>query len=86
MRALRGKPTELAKRRCVAGMTQQDIAAKLEISQGRYSMIENERTTPDVVLAQRIADILRCKVTDLWPSEGKRRAKTRTSRAKAVAA
>lgn len=83
MRALRGKPTELAKRRCVAGMTQQNIAAKLEISQGRYSMIENEKTTPDVVLAQRIADILRCNVTDLWPSEGKRR---RTSRAKAVAA
>ena len=84
MRALRGKPTELAKRRCVAGMTQQDIAAKLEISQGRYSMIENERTTPDVVLAQRIADILRCKVTDLWPRRSRRARTTRA--AKAVAA
>jgi DNA-binding XRE family transcriptional regulator len=78
-----GEPTELAKRRCVAGMRQQDIAKKLGISQGRYSTIENEKTTPDVVLAQRIAEILKCKVTDLWPRRARR---GRTTRAGRVAA
>lgn len=85
MRVRKEKPTELAKRRFAAGRTQEDIAAELKISQGRYSTIENAKTTPDVVLALRIADIFGCKVTDLWPAEGKR-GKTRTSRAKAVAA
>lgn len=85
MRALRAsEPTELAKRRCATGMRQQDIAKKLGISQGRYSTIENEKTTPDVVLAQRIAEILKCKVADLWPRRSRRARTTRA--AKAVAA
>jgi transcriptional regulator with XRE-family HTH domain len=85
MRTSKGRrPTELAKKRFAAGLRQQDIAAKLDISQGRYSTIENAKATPDVVLAQRIAALFDCAVTDLWPLKAKRGRATRGT--KAVAA
>lgn len=68
MRVHRGKPlTELAKKRAVTQLRQQDIADELGISQGRYSAIENGHRTPDVVIAHKIAKILDCAVEDLWP-------------------
>jgi DNA-binding XRE family transcriptional regulator len=62
------------------------MAAKLDISQGRYSTIENAKATPDVLLAQRIAAIFGCEIGDLWPAKGKRARATRGSKASRVAA
>ena len=49
-----------------AGLTQQDLSEKAEVSRKSINAIENGVYVPSTVLALRIAKTLQCKVEDLF--------------------
>ena len=52
--------------RRVAGLTQQDLSQKAEVSRKSINAIENGIYVPSTVLALKIAKTLKCKVEDLF--------------------
>ena len=52
--------------RRAAGLTQQDLSQKAEVSRKRINAIENGIYVPATVLALKIAKTLKCKVEDLF--------------------
>jgi transcriptional regulator with XRE-family HTH domain len=62
--------TPLLKARLDRDLRQRDLALALGISQPWYSDIERGKTTPDVILAQRIAAEVGATVAELWPALG----------------
>ena len=49
-----------------AGLTQQELSEKAEVSRKSINAIENGIYVPSTVLALKIAKTLRCKVEDLF--------------------
>jgi len=49
-----------------AGLTQQDLSEKAEVSRKSINAIENGIYIPSTVLALKIAKTLNCKVEDLF--------------------
>ena len=49
-----------------AGLTQQELSEKAEVSRKSINAIENGIYVPSTVLALKIADTLKCKVEDLF--------------------
>ena len=49
-----------------AGLTQQDLSEKAEVSRKSINAIENGIYVPSTVLALKIAKTLKCKVDDLF--------------------
>ena len=52
--------------RRAAGLTQQDLSEKAEVSRKSINAIENGVYVPSTVLALKIAKTLKCKVEDLF--------------------
>ena len=52
--------------RRAAGLTQQDLSKKAEVSRKSINAIENGIYVPSTVLALKIAKTLKCKVEDLF--------------------
>ena len=52
--------------RRAAGLTQQDLSEKAEVSRKSINAIENGIYVPSTVLALKIAKTLKCKVEDLF--------------------
>ena len=52
--------------RIAAGLTQQDLSQKAEVSRKSINAIENGIYVPSTVLALKIAKTLKCKVEDLF--------------------
>ena len=52
--------------RRAAGLTQQDLSQKAEVSRKSINAIENGNYVPSTVLALKIAKTLKCKVEDLF--------------------
>ena len=52
--------------RRAAGLTQQDLSQKAEVSRKSINAIENGIYVPSTVLALKIARTLKCKVEDLF--------------------
>ena len=52
--------------RRAAGLTQQDLSQKAEVSRKSINAIENGIYVPSTVLALKIAKTLKCKVEDLF--------------------
>ena len=49
-----------------AGLTQQELSEKAEVSRKSINAIENGIYVPSTVLALKIAKTLKCKVEDLF--------------------
>ena len=49
-----------------AGLTQQDLSEKAEVSRKSINAIENGIYVPSTVLALKIAKTLKCKVEDIF--------------------
>ena len=49
-----------------AGLTQQDLSERAEVSRKSINSIENGIYVPSTVLALKIAKTLKCKVEDLF--------------------
>lgn len=64
------RETPLQKARTQRKLKQSDVASALGLTQGWYSKIERGETTPDVLLAQRIASYFGTSVSALWPDVG----------------
>ena len=56
----------LEERRRKAGLTQQELSEKAEVSRKSINAIENGIYVPSTVLALKIAKTLKCKVEDLF--------------------
>ena len=56
----------LEKLRRKAGLTQQELSEKAEVSRKSINAIENGVYVPSTVLALKIAKTLKCKVEDLF--------------------
>ena len=52
--------------RRAAGLTQQDLSEKAEVSRKSINAIENGIYVPSTVLSLKIAKTLKCKVEDLF--------------------
>ena len=52
--------------RRLAGLTQQDLSEKAEVSRKSINAIENGIYVPSTVLSLKIAKTLKCKVEDLF--------------------
>ena len=52
--------------RRAAGLTQQDLSQKAEVSRKSINAIENGIYVPSTILALKIAKTLKCKVEDLF--------------------
>ena len=52
--------------RRAAGLTQQDLSQKADVSRKSINAIENGIYVPSTVLALKIAKTLKCKVEDLF--------------------
>ncbi len=56
----------LEERRRAAGLTQQELSVKAEVSRKSINAIENGVYVPSTVLALKISKTLNCKVEDLF--------------------
>lgn len=56
----------LEERRRAAGLTQQELSVKAEVSRKSINAIENGVYIPSTVLALKISKTLNCKVEDLF--------------------
>ena len=54
-----------------AGLTQQELSEKAEVSRKSINAIENGIYVPSTVLALKIANTLKCKVEDLFKFSSK---------------
>ncbi|MEP4123612.1 MAG: helix-turn-helix transcriptional regulator [Lentilitoribacter sp.] len=56
----------LKTRRKAAGLTQADLAARVNVSRKSINTIENQVFVPSTILALRLARELKCSVEDLF--------------------
>ena len=49
----------------LAGLTQQDICFRAKMHQSVYSLIENGYKVPDQDQRQRLAEVLKCNLSDV---------------------
>ena len=56
----------LAERRKLAGLTQEELSVQAEVSRKSINAIENGVYVPSTVLALKISRTLNCKVEDLF--------------------
>ena len=56
----------LAERRKLAGLTQEELSVQAEVSRKSINAIENGIYVPSTVLALKISRTLNCKVEDLF--------------------
>lgn len=63
------RETPLQRARTARGLKQSDVASALDLTQGWYSKIERGETTPDVLLAQKIAAHFDTTIAELWPQD-----------------
>ena len=56
----------LAERRKLAGLTQEELSVQAEVSRKSINAIENGVYVPSTVLALKISKTLNCKVEDLF--------------------
>ncbi len=61
----------IRERRVKKNFTQGKVAGLLEISRRHYQSIEAGEVIPSAVLAIRLAQVLRCKVEDLFGARAK---------------
>lgn len=61
----------IARRRKQLGMTQDELAEKLEISASAMSRIESGQASPRFSRLEDLANILQCQVADLFRSHNK---------------
>jgi transcriptional regulator with XRE-family HTH domain len=54
-------------RRAALGMSQTDVASRLSRTASWLSLIENGYYEPDDRERERLAEILRCRVADIFP-------------------
>lgn len=59
----------IKKKRLKINLSQEILAEKLHVSQATLSNIESNKSVPDVILLQQIADILETNINDLLDSE-----------------
>lgn len=59
-------PNNLKNIRLEKGLTQNELAAMLNITVSYLSKIENEKKLPNVLLAIRLANALDCNVEDIF--------------------
>ena len=57
-------------RRLALGMTQQEIADKVQVNQSLICQIERGSKTPNLLLSKETADALGCLVDDLFDGKG----------------
>ena len=62
-------PTGLKLARMIRGMTQHQLASKINISEGRLVRLETGRCMPRVGEIDRIAAVLGCNASDLQPED-----------------
>lgn len=60
------KNYEMEKARRLKGLTQKQLAAKMETSRMYITQIENGYASPSLTMAKRIAEELEVKVDDLF--------------------
>lgn len=58
--------TEIEVRRKEKGFTQQYMAEKIDVSIGCYNMYENNQRKVPVEKAEKIVEILNCKMDDIF--------------------
>ena len=54
-----------------AGMTQQELASRLGVTQSAVANWENGFRKPDIFMLKKIADVLHCTTDDLLDTENK---------------
>lgn len=54
-----------------AGLTQEDLAEKVEVTSQYISMIENEHKLPSIPLLKKIATVLNTTIKNLYKDEAK---------------
>ena len=59
----------IKKKRLKINLSQEILAEKLHVSQATLSNIESNKSVPDVILLQQIADILETNINELLDSE-----------------
>ena len=52
--------------RTKAGLSQEDVAKAIEVTQGAVSQWESGATTPSAKLLPKIAELLNCSIDDLY--------------------
>ena len=62
--------TNIAQRRKAVGLTQDQLAEKLNISGASLSRIENGMAAPRFPRLEELAEILNCHIADLFRKEG----------------
>lgn len=61
----------LRKRRMAAGLTQEQAAELLGVSQSTVCQWETGRTNPRINMFPTIAQLYGCQVEDIWPVDNK---------------
>ena len=56
----------IAKKRDAAGLTQQELADKVDVTRQTIIALEKGNYTPSVALALRFAKVFKCSVEDLF--------------------
>lgn len=59
--------SRVAEYRAAAGLTQQRLAERADVSISYLAQLERERSVPTIEVARRIASALGATVDDLWP-------------------
>jgi putative transcriptional regulator len=52
--------------RIAKNYTQEEMSRLLDISFSQYRNIEKNRSTPSVEIAMKLADVLKCKIEDIF--------------------
>ena len=62
--------SQLRRRRFEAGLTQDELAARVGVSRYAISQIEQKHVQPRVTTIRRLAEVLKCAPSDLMEPEG----------------
>lgn len=63
----RRPPSVLRGKRAALGLSQDDVAAHLECDRSLVSLIENGRHEPTPEDKAKLAELLKCRVSDIFP-------------------
>ncbi|MDR9857057.1 MULTISPECIES: helix-turn-helix transcriptional regulator [Paenibacillus] len=62
--------TRIREKRTARNMTQEELAARLNVSRQTVISLENNKYKPSLVLAHKLAQIFGCRMEDLFIFEG----------------
>lgn len=68
MEPLRTTGEAIRARRLAAGISQRELAERVEVSHTQIARYEIHGAEPTVPVARRIADVLGCSIDELYPS------------------